>query len=256
MLLAHIQEASSGLPEPERAGATDIRDLLNQRREAAQRELEDALCQAWYVSLLNRVEQAVQEPRFEGTGSLARAVRKEHRRVRKLVRRLPNDPPDAALHELRRAIKHARYAAELAGAAGMPHAKSYVKRATTLQDLLGDHQDAVVAANELSNMDKDLTRPAAHLAVAELTQLQATRRAEVPISLPACLATPRQARSQTAIAPGQGLVRASAVLSKISTRVSKPVSSNTRRGICPGVLPQRARGQGFAARDREHAREC
>ena len=184
VLLAHIQEASSGLPEPERAGATDIRDLLYQRRQAAQRELEDALCQAWYVSLLNRVEQAVQEPRFEGTGSLARAVRTEHRRVRKLVRRLPNDPPDAALHELRRAIKRARYAAELAGAAGMPRAKSYVRRATKLQDLLGEHQDAVVAANELSNMDKDLTRPAAHLAVAELIRLQTSRRAAVRSAFP------------------------------------------------------------------------
>jgi CHAD domain-containing protein len=184
VLLAHIQAASRGLPEPERAGATDIRDLLYQRRQAAQRELEDALCQAWYVSLLNRVEQAVQQPRFEDTGSLAKAVRKEHRRVRKLVRRLPNDPPDTALHELRRAIKRARYAAELAGAAGMPRTTSYVKRATTLQDLLGDHQDAVVAANKLSNMDRDLTRPAAHLAVAELTQLQNTRRAAARSAFP------------------------------------------------------------------------
>jgi CHAD domain-containing protein len=88
------------------------------------------------------------------------------------------------LHELRRAIKRARYAAELAGAAGMPRTTSYVKRATTLQDLLGDHQDAVVAANKLSNMDRDLTRPAAHLAVAELTQLQNTRRAAARSAFP------------------------------------------------------------------------
>jgi CHAD domain-containing protein len=62
--------------------------------------------------------------------------------------------------------------------------KGYVKRATSVQDILGDHQDAVVAARELASLDRDLARPAAHMAVAELLELQAARRAAARAAFP------------------------------------------------------------------------
>ena len=43
-------------------------------------------------------------------------------------------------------VKRARYAAELSGAG------DYVKAAKALQDVLGEHQDAVVAAEQLRDL--------------------------------------------------------------------------------------------------------
>jgi CHAD domain-containing protein len=181
-----VQQAAAILPDLERAGATDVCARLGARRDEAQRRLVATLSDSWYVGLLNRVEIAVNGPRMDGDGSLAEAAQKEHRRARKLVRGLSKkaEPSDAALHEVRKAVKRARYAAELAGAAGVPRMKGYVKRATSVQDILGDHQDAVVAARELASLDPDLARPGAHMAVAELLEVQAARRAAARAAFP------------------------------------------------------------------------
>jgi CHAD domain-containing protein len=60
------------------------------------------------------------------------------------------DHVDVALHRARKAAKRARYAVELAAPVGRPkHAKKIIKRYKGIQDLLGEHQDAVVAAQLL-----------------------------------------------------------------------------------------------------------
>jgi CHAD domain-containing protein len=53
------------------------------------------------------------------------------------------------LHSVRKVVKRARYAAELADAAGVSGMRGYVKRAKTVQAVLGERQDAVVAAEVL-----------------------------------------------------------------------------------------------------------
>jgi len=184
VMLADVESLARGLPEPERSGASDIVDRLRQRRDAEQARLADELCEAWYVSLLNRIEQAVDAPQFDGTGSLAKVVRKEHRRARKLVRALPKTPSDAELHGVRKAVKRGRYAAELADAAGISGMARYVKRAKRVQDVLGDHQDAVVATAMLAEIDGSLRRPAAHLAVQGLTDAYEDRRAAARTAFP------------------------------------------------------------------------
>ena len=58
---------------------------------------------------------------------------------------LGDDPEDDALHASRIAVKRARYAADLAAhELGRP-GERFVALAKQLQDILGDHQDAVVA---------------------------------------------------------------------------------------------------------------
>ena len=60
---------------------------------------------------------------------------------------LPDDPPDEALHDVRIRAKRCRYAAEaVAPALGTDARRVRARRSPTLQDVLGDHQDAVVAA--------------------------------------------------------------------------------------------------------------
>ncbi len=184
VLTADLERLAGELEEPERAGATDVLERFRGRRDAAHARLNDELCEAWYVSLLNRLEAAVDAPRFAGHGSLTKAARKEHRRARRLVRKLPKHPADDDLHEVRKSVKRARYAAELASAAGASGMGKYVTRAKTLQDVLGDHQDAAVASAELAAVDPALARPAAHLAVRALEEAQERRRTAARAAFP------------------------------------------------------------------------
>jgi CHAD domain-containing protein len=77
---------------------------------------------------------------------------RELRRLRKAVAALPNDPSDDELHAIRIRGKRARYAAELAADAGTKRAAAVVERAKTLQDVIGSHQDAVVAEEKLREL--------------------------------------------------------------------------------------------------------
>jgi CHAD domain-containing protein len=54
--------------------------------------------------------------------------------------------------------------------------RRYVKRAKAVQDVLGEHQDAAVAAEVLGSVDGDLHRPMAHMAVAALVDVQQSRK--------------------------------------------------------------------------------
>ena len=62
------------------------------------------------------------------------------------MKALAPDSPDEELHAARIRVKRARYAAELEGD------KAYVQAAKRLQDVLGEHQDAVVAIGKLRDL--------------------------------------------------------------------------------------------------------
>lgn len=177
VMIAQIEEDRGRLSEPARAGAGDVLEVLRERRGRVQQELVSSISEPWYVSTLNRLEVAVADPRFSGSGSLRRGVRRDHRRARKIVRRLPKSPTDVQLHALRRAVRNGRYSAELAEAGGVRKARRYRKRAKALQNVLGEHQDTVVATALLTEIDQALSRASAHLACAELAEMQAERRA-------------------------------------------------------------------------------
>lgn len=81
--------------------------------------------------------------------SLGPAVRRRTRKPRRRIAAVPADPGDArdvALHRARKAAKRARYAAELARPVLGKKAARQIRRNRRLQDLLGEHQDAVLAA--------------------------------------------------------------------------------------------------------------
>ena len=118
---------------------------LRHRRAHAQSHLVRELSEPWFLVLLERLDAAVAHPEFAGHGSLRKQVRREHRRVRRKVGRLGKHPADRELHEVRKAVKRARYAAEVAAACNSRGLERYIKRAKQLQDTLGDHQDAVVS---------------------------------------------------------------------------------------------------------------
>jgi CHAD domain-containing protein len=142
--------------------------VLDDEREEARAKLLAALDAPRYRRLLNELDK----PPALANGALRSAAAREHRRLRKAVERLGDEPTDDELHDVRIRVKRARYAAEAAGAS-----KRYVKRAKALQDLLGDHQDAVVAEKRIRSLVsrvRGTSRTA--LAAGRLIERQRSRR--------------------------------------------------------------------------------
>ncbi|MER5352455.1 CHAD domain-containing protein [Kitasatospora sp. NPDC002551] len=82
---------------------------------------------------------------------LARVAEREQRRTAGRVRAAlaGGAERDAALHEARKAAKRARYAGETAVPVAGRAAERYVARMRAVQEVLGEHQDAVVASAAL-----------------------------------------------------------------------------------------------------------
>jgi CHAD domain-containing protein len=76
-------------------------------------------------------------------------VKAEFKRLRKEMDGLGDDHTDEELHQARILAKRSRYAAEAAGSSSV-----FVKRAKKLQDVIGEHQDAVVAEEQIRRLLK------------------------------------------------------------------------------------------------------
>ncbi len=108
-----------------------------------------------YLALLRESQRWVTDPPFtdlaaRNPAELRSAVRAAARKVTKhLAAGLGPGGDDEELHKARKAGKRARYAAELAHPVLGKKTRNSVKRYQDLQDILGDHQDGVVAADLL-----------------------------------------------------------------------------------------------------------
>ncbi|QHE70897.1 CYTH and CHAD domain-containing protein [Rhodococcus sp. WAY2] len=85
-----------------------------------------------------------------GATVLKKAARKAGRKADKRLAAALDDGDDEGLHRARKAAKRARYAAELTrGIAGKKKGKKKVAEYKKIQQVLGDHQDSVVALGTL-----------------------------------------------------------------------------------------------------------
>jgi len=122
--------------------AAGIRERLDGDVARGQVALVAALDSDRYLALLDAMDALVDEPEPDDPGALRRA-RKALRKADRLLDEATD--ADAELHEARKAYKQARYAVEIfAPSAGKP-GKRLVKALTELQEVLGAHQDSVVA---------------------------------------------------------------------------------------------------------------
>jgi CHAD domain-containing protein len=170
VLIDELAADASSLEEGDHQALAPVFAALAEERDAARRALLEALESERYVSLLERIEETAAAPGLVAeTTALRDLWRAELRRLRKRMRRLPDEPADKELHAARIAVKRARYAAELAepelGATG----RRFVARAKALQDVLGEHQDAVVAEERVRAL-------ADSLAAGRLVERQRARR--------------------------------------------------------------------------------
>ncbi|CCQ13723.1 putative uncharacterized protein [Rhodococcus sp. AW25M09] len=88
-----------------------------------------------------------------GDRSLVKLARKAGKKAIDRTRSAVGGTDDEALHRARKAAKRARYAAELvAPAVDKKVSKAHIKRFKTIQEVLGEHQDAVIAAEILRTL--------------------------------------------------------------------------------------------------------
>ncbi|MFI8187516.1 CHAD domain-containing protein [Streptomyces sp. NPDC085946] len=139
-----------------------LRGWSAERTEGSRGRLIAVLDGGRYLALLDALDALTGAPPLRKAASgrpekvLAKAVRKEVRRLAARVERALALPPgqdrDLALHEARKQAKRARYAAEAAAPALGERAAALVAPAKSLQSLLGDHQDSVMAREALREL--------------------------------------------------------------------------------------------------------
>jgi CHAD domain-containing protein len=157
VLRERFDEATAALPAEEVAGpvAQRFTRYFAPQEAAAVEDVRAALDNPRYFALLDDIDalridapltrRGRRPARRELPRLIARADTKVTRRMRRADQQRPGPARDAALHEVRKAAKRLRYATEVAlPVLGAP-ARRYRKRVKSVQQLLGEHHDAVVA---------------------------------------------------------------------------------------------------------------
>ena len=137
-------------------------DEIAERHEPARATLRAELNSVRYVKLLDRLVDAVHNPVLTPLAEkscedqLPGLVAGPWRKLEKAARKLKQDGPDEAYHRVRILAKRSRYAAEAVTGA-LPAEKSkdaarFAKRCAAVQDVLGDFQDAIVAAGLIKDV--------------------------------------------------------------------------------------------------------
>ncbi len=155
-----LRSEAHALPEEDVALGERIAGLLEAEIKAARKRLVEALDSERYLDLLDGLVALATRPPLVGdperpaTEVVTQLVRKPWRKLKRAVSDLPPaaEAPEDDLHRVRILAKRARYAAEAAApVAGRP-AERFAKAVASLQTLLGEHQDSVVAARFLRSV--------------------------------------------------------------------------------------------------------
>jgi len=137
-------------------------EALQTRRAHAARLLNDALKSERYRGFLTCLEEAAERPVLSDLASepcrlaLPKVAAASWHRLKKEGRGLQPADADEPFHELRKRAKRARYTAELIapimGRRASRAANRFIRLLTQIQDTLGEHHDAVVAAGEIERV--------------------------------------------------------------------------------------------------------
>ncbi|MFE1904673.1 CHAD domain-containing protein [Streptomyces gardneri] len=164
VLTERLRGRIDALPRTLRLGPVRgrLRSWSAARARSGRRRALAALDSARHLALLDSIDELLADPPLRGPAArdaravLAHAVLKDHDRLTARVdRALALDPGrdlDVALHEARKAAKRARYAAEAATPTLGKPARKFAGRVKSVQSLLGEHQDGVVAREALREL--------------------------------------------------------------------------------------------------------
>ncbi len=174
VLHQHTRALSEKLPHADIDRSKEVIETLASQQKAQHDGLRKRLRDGHYVELLDDLVNSVRAPRFshdpndDATACMARIMQRVFKKTRKQVRKAGAEPSDRALHRIRIKSKHLRYAAEAFAEAIDGPAKRYAACVASLQEMLGDQHDGVVALQRLRAFDGSA---AARFAAGELAMM-------------------------------------------------------------------------------------
>jgi CHAD domain-containing protein len=152
VLRDRLRSREPSLPEGDHKRLDELVTMLESTREEARERLLAAIREETYVDLLDELVEAAREPRVledaagaPAVSELRPALERPWQHLEHAVEEAREDATDASLHAVRIRAKRARYAAEAVSPAFGKRAEAFAQAAARLQDVLGDHQDSVVA---------------------------------------------------------------------------------------------------------------
>lgn len=161
VLLERLERRLATLDRVDETAGHQLLAGLHAKRDAARDELLAAMRAPRYLELLDRLHDASHrvpgplDARDLGV-EVTDLVGAPWHRLRKAADALDEDSPDADLHHVRILAKRCRYAAEAVAPAVGKEASTFAKKVAALQDVLGEHQDAVIAGQWLRDHASDV----------------------------------------------------------------------------------------------------
>jgi CHAD domain-containing protein len=191
VLTGRLQAQLRALPDSEAASGAALIARLAAERDAARSAMMAGLRSPRYEVLVEQLVRAAREPQLSEDGARTAAAPARdllptlvHRRWRRLAAAagaLGDEPSDQALHRVRILAKRCRYAAEAAAPVVGRRMGRFAAAIEEVQDLLGSHQDAVVAEAWL----RAAATPDDALAAGELIVMQRLERDRLRDAWPA-----------------------------------------------------------------------
>lgn len=150
VLLESFRQNFHDFSSPEQRSFETILKNFEDQRSVARAKLLEGLRSDRYLNLLNHFEDSLNHLPFQPTPlTITELARKAFHKVQDFVNTSDSLFRKSELHRIRRLLKRARYALELAEPLLGKRAKRFLQQAKDAQDLLGQHQDAVVAEQRL-----------------------------------------------------------------------------------------------------------
>jgi CHAD domain-containing protein len=162
--------------------AAPVVKRIERERRAARKRAVDALGSERYLALLDELRVAVDHPPVRAVDvRLDRIAARTFRKLEREMAALGESPSDSGLHRARIRAKRARYAAELAIPVARKPAERFVKAAKRFQDVVGEHQDAIVAEERIRAYAESAD---AAFGAGRLVERQRARRARARAQVP------------------------------------------------------------------------
>jgi len=167
---------------------TRIEVILRDKRDRARRAMLRALDSRRYAAFVGRFGRFLDAgpPKSAGAGPARKRtavvaplmIEKRLKKALREGRRADANSSALALHALRKHLKQLRYACEFFADMYGPEARRFAATVRGLQDILGAHQDAVVAQDMLGRLAEGVRAPKGELTRLHLAlgQLQAIER--------------------------------------------------------------------------------
>jgi CHAD domain-containing protein len=157
VLAARLHDSLEQMPPEQVIGpvAARVRIHFAPAEAGARSAVLEALDSDRYLALLDSLDRLLADPPLTADAAgpagevlrpaVRRTRRRLHRRLRRASRTAAGPDRDVALHQARKAAKHARYSAEAVSPVFGKPARRFANRVKKIQSVLGDHHDSVVA---------------------------------------------------------------------------------------------------------------